>query len=304
MRGRKGSTHEGGLRSPCVVRYPDAIKPGTRIERISAAVDLLPTLADFAGIKLDSPKPLDGISVAPMLRGQKAETAERFLFSAWNGKTTIRSERYRLQGTGEFYEITNDPREQADVSKKYPAEKQKLKAKLDAWVAETNPVKSRGDGVKRPITMAHPDAEWTQMPARDASPHGGIVRSNRFPNCTFMTEWKDIDDEITWDIDVLGEGMYEVQMYYACPKSSVGTKLQLSIAGEQLTAEVADANDVPLIGMKEDHFKRVEGYVKNWRPMKLGEIKLKPGRGTLRLKALEIPGEMAVDMRLLMFRRL
>ncbi len=303
LRGRKGSTHEGGLRSPCLIRYPAAIKPGTRVTRIAGAVDLLPTLAEFAGITLKSPKPLDGISIAPLLRGAKVQWPDRYLFSAWNGKTTVRSGRFRLQGTGEFYDVQNDPREQIDVARKYPDELVALKQKLDAWVAETKPAKSRGSGTKRPITMAHPNAIWTQLPARDANPHGSIVRSNRFPNCTFMTEWKDTDSEITWDVEVLSAGEYEVEMYYACPKSSVDTKLQLSIGEEKLITTVTEANDSELIGMKEDRFERAEGYVRDWRPMKLGTLRLEPGRATLTLKALEIPGEIAVDMRLLMFRR-
>ena len=118
-----------------------------------------------------------------------------------------------------------------------------------------------------------------------------------------MTEWTDTESKITWDLDVLSGGRYEVQMYYACPKTSVGTKLHLSIGNQSLTATVTEANDSPLIGDKEDRFKRVEGYVRDWRPMNLGTIELKPGRDTLTLQAVELPGEMAVDMRLLMFKR-
>jgi hypothetical protein len=304
LRGRKGSTHEGGLRSPCLIRYPAVIPPGTRLEPIAGAVDLLPTLADFAGIQTKSPKPLDGVSLAPLLSGEKDQWPDRHLFSAWNGKTTVRSQRFRLQGTGEFYDIESDPREQADAASRFPDEFQRLKSKLDAWVAETKPAKSKGSGAKRPITLAHPDAVFTQLPARDAVPHGSIVRSNRFPNCTYMTEWTDTQSEISWDVDVLSEGRHEVQMYYACPESSVGTQLELSIAGKNLIATVTEANDAPLVGSREDRFKRAEGYVKDWRSMKLGTLQLTPGRSTLRLRALRIPGDVAVDMRLLMFRRL
>ena len=120
MRGRKGSTHEGGLRSPCLIRYPAKIKPGTKIDEITGAICLMPTLAELAGIRHDSPKQLDGWSVAPLLLGHKVERHERFLFSAWNGKTTVRSRRFRLQGTGQFYDIVNDPKELTDVAGKFP----------------------------------------------------------------------------------------------------------------------------------------------------------------------------------------
>src|SRR5436190_13585626 len=45
MRGRKGSTDEGGVRSPCFVRWPAKINAGTNIPQIAGAIDLLPTLA-------------------------------------------------------------------------------------------------------------------------------------------------------------------------------------------------------------------------------------------------------------------
>ena len=67
MKGRKGSTDEGGVRVPMLVRWPGQIKPGTKIEQIAGAIDLLPTLADMAGISLDKKTPLDGISLKPLL---------------------------------------------------------------------------------------------------------------------------------------------------------------------------------------------------------------------------------------------
>ena len=52
MKGRKGSTDEGGVRSPLIIRWTGNIDPGLRIDEIAGAIDLLPTLADLAGIKV------------------------------------------------------------------------------------------------------------------------------------------------------------------------------------------------------------------------------------------------------------
>ena len=51
MKGRKGSTDEGGVRSPLLVRWPGHVKPGTKVTQIAGAIDLLPTLAELAGVK-------------------------------------------------------------------------------------------------------------------------------------------------------------------------------------------------------------------------------------------------------------
>jgi hypothetical protein len=52
-----------------------------------------------------------------------------------------------------------------------------------------------------------------------------------------------------------------------------------------------------------DRKPRVEGYVKFFEPMDLGRIHLSKGTGELRLQAKKIPGDQALEFRLLMFRR-
>ena len=74
MKGRKGSTDEGGVRAPFLIRWPGHIRPGTRVPQIAGAIDLLPTLADLAGIPVASHKPLDGMSLKPLLAGHRPRT--------------------------------------------------------------------------------------------------------------------------------------------------------------------------------------------------------------------------------------
>ena len=68
MRGRKGSTDEGGCRSPLFVRWPAQIKPGTFVTQITSVTDLLPTLTSLAGIDIIGDKRLDGMDVTPWLQ--------------------------------------------------------------------------------------------------------------------------------------------------------------------------------------------------------------------------------------------
>ena len=71
----------------------------------------------------------------------------------------------------------------------------------------------------RPFLVGHPDYKITQVPARDATPHGGIKRSNKFPNCSYFTNWKSVDDKITWDVEVGKAGKYAVDVYYTCAEN-------------------------------------------------------------------------------------
>jgi len=316
LRGRKGAVHEGGLRSPCVMRYPKKIPSGTVLSSIGAAIDLLPTLADFAGIELADVREqiaqknqrledfaLDGSSLAEGLSsGGKASPPDRQLLSAWNGKFSIRNQRFRYHAGGQLYSITEDPGEDRDVADQHPEVVAKLRGTLESWVAETKPRTSKSVD-SRPFLVGHPAMKQTQLPARDAEASGGIKRSNRFPNCSYFRNWTDVSETIHWNVDVAQAGTFDVMMKYACPESSVGTKLRLSGKTGQLDAVVERARDVPEIGPEEDLIPRGESYVKDWATMSLGTIQLDAGPQKLTLEATEIPGEQAIEMRLLMFER-
>ena len=307
LRGRKGSTHEGGLRSPCVIRYPKKIKPGTVVRSISGAIDLLPTLADFAGIDWQSKqldgKPLDGVSIAGELSGTAPDPSQRdrVIFSRWRNGATARTQQYRMQDNGELYDIVADRREKTNLAQQQPEVAKRLGAAIESWKQSYADAMVEGT---RPFPLGHPEAEWTQLPARDATFSGTIRRSNRFPNCTYLLDWTDTESEIRWDVDVLGSGRYEGQMYYACPGPDVGATIELSLGDATLSAKIETPVESPLVGAEEDRVPRQEGYVRHWQPMTLGTIELSPGRKTLRLKASEIPGGQVAEMRLLMFRKL
>ena len=303
MRGQKGSTFEGGLRSPLLVRYPGKVVAGAKVGQVSAAIDLLPTLAELAGVELNSPKPLDGQSIASDLTNPESEASERMIFSAWNGKVSVRTSRYRMHFGGGLYDIENDPGESADLRASKPELAKSLGNAMTRWIDETKPLRASHKS-DRPITIGHPGAVWDQLPARDAEPEGNIVRSNRHPNSTFMQNWTSTDDAIVWDVDVLADGEFEVTMHYACRPSSLGTELSLSLGDEAVKATITQPNAAPLIGAAQDRVVRQEGYEKDWAAMPLGTIKLSRGRGNLRLSATKIAGDQAAEMRLLMLKRL
>ncbi|MBT7924209.1 MAG: arylsulfatase [Opitutae bacterium] len=304
MRGRKGSTDEGGVRSPLLVRWPKGIKPGTKVPQIAAAIDLLPTLADLCDIPAKTAKKLDGISLKPLLTGRQEGWSERILISHWKGRTSARNQRFRLDNKGKLYDIPEDPGQRIDVGRKHP----KVNAELLAAVKKfDNEVASELGTDDRPFVIAHPGAKRTQIPARDATVHGGLKRSNKFPNCSYFTNWTKTEDKLTWEVEVGASGKYLVEMWYTCPKKDLGSVVQLSFTNKGSFVSVGNlvqqANDPPLRGMENDRSPRTESYVKAFKPMKLGVIELKKGKGALTLQALKIPGSQALEFRLLMLTR-
>jgi len=298
MKGRKGSTDEGGVRSPCFIRWPAKIAAGQNIETIAGAIDLLPTLAGMTGVKVASKKPLDGINLAPVLTGGDGKSPDRYIFSHWKGKVSVRSQRFRLDNGNKLYDMINDGGQRTDVTAKHPESAEKLQ-KAAAHFRATVVKELRTES--RPFTLGHPDFVMTQIPARDGIAHGEVKRSNRFPNCSFFTNWKSVDDKITWDIEVLTSGDYNVELHYTANKP--GAVLELSLGNAKLSKVISTAHTSPLIGAEEDRSPRSESLVKNFRPLKMGVISLEKGRSELTLKASKMPVDGDIEFRLLMFER-
>jgi arylsulfatase A-like enzyme len=77
---------EGGLRAPCVIRWPGNIPAGQRSNEIVHIVDLFPTLANMAGVEAPADRPIDGVDQSDFLLG-KSEKSNREGFAIFVGET-------------------------------------------------------------------------------------------------------------------------------------------------------------------------------------------------------------------------
>lgn len=305
MKGRKGSTDEGGVRSPLFLRWPRVIEAGTHVDRIAAAIDLLPTLADLAGIPYSTSQPVDGVSLRPLLLPgvDRADAwPERHLVNHWRGRTSIRSQQYRLDHQGQLFDMVTDPGQRNDIAIERPETVARLTATREAFIEQVLPELPEAD--TRAFPIGHPLHEYTHLPARDGVARGGIERSSRYPNDSHLTGWRSTRDAIDWDVEVVKRGRFEAVLYYTCAEDDAGALVELRLGDQAVTGRIAEAHDPPLAGMEDDRVERIESYVKDFRPTVLGTIDLDAGRGTLTLRALEIPGRQVMDFRLLTLRRL
>ncbi len=297
MKGRKGSIDEGGLRAPALFRWRGTIPAGLRVDRVAGAIDLLPTLAEMAGVPVVRDKPLDGVSLRLLLLNEATDWPDRELFTFWRGRIGVRTQQYRLDAEGQLFDIAADRGQLIDLSDERPDERMRLQARVDAMRAEV------GDYTMddRPIPVGH--REFTWLPARDGTTTEGIERSSRHPNSSYFRSWTNLDDVISWDIEVDHAGAYDVEVYYAVPESDVGATVQVNFLGERLEAQMSEAHDPPLVGEAEDRSPRSESYTKDFRPVVLGSMTLPTGRGELRLQAKEIPGSQVMEISALTLRR-
>jgi len=304
MKGKKGAVDEGGVRSPFFIRWPGKIKAGGKTDTISGSIDLKPTLLDLAGISGTGALPMDGVSLKPLLFEDAESWPDRLYVNHFNGKTSVRSQRFRLGFKGGLYDMQNDPGQRVDVRHKFPKAYRELTAAGEKFDKEVVGELPQGKD-ERPFTIGHPDLAFTQLPARDAIATGDIQRSGRAPNCSYYTNWINEKDTISWNADVQIEGEYQAHVYYTCSEDDLGTVLKLSCGESAITKEVTVANDPPLVGAESDRSpRRSESLVKEFAPLNLGVIRLKKGKRPLVLSALEIPGKQSIEMRLIMLNRI
>lgn len=307
MKGRKGSTDEGGVRSPCFVRWQNHIPAGHEISPIGAAIDLLPTLAELCEVPLKSTKKLDGTSLASLLLGdmKPADWPDRQIVSHWKTKTSVRNQRFRLDHQGALFEIAKDPGQRKDVAEQFPDVVATLRHRAETFLQEIEGY----DEDERSFALGHPDYLYTQLPARDAVGTGEIRRSNRYPNCSYLSNWTSPEETIRFRVHVGCQGTYRVKLQYACQADAVGSELELTFfnrtrdSESRLAFKIVTPHDVPARGQEHDRVERAESYVKDFATAEIGEIHLTEGDGELVLSAKDIPGQEVMDFRLLFFER-
>jgi arylsulfatase A-like enzyme len=300
MKGKKGSTDEGGVRTPLIIKWEGTFESGKKITRIAAAIDLLPTLSDLVQIEYSPKNSLDGKSLKPLLLEDNPVWDDRYIINHWR-RTSIRSQQYRLDYSGQLFDMKNDPGQTKNIASENPDIAKRLSIALQKWKKDV--LTELPDKDERAFTLGHPDHSFSQIPARDGTASGEIKRSDNSPNCTFFTNWINENDSIFWPVEVLTNGKYEVELYYTCPAEDVGSTIQLSFGKSKITTEILEAHDPPLKGMENDRVLRTQSYVKDFKRVLMGNIQLEKGKGTLSLKAIDIPGSQAMDFRLLMFKR-
>jgi len=309
MRGKKGSTDEGGVRSTFYMRWPAKLPAGHTVTEIGGAIDLLPTLTSLAGISRVGNLPLDGRDLSPLLLKQKTDWSDRMIFSTWAGRVSVRTQQYRLDDQGKLYDMQKDPGQTKAINDQAGAKAAELASAVKDWRVEMfgkpDPAakakgKAKGGNAvdARPLTVGYKEFPITMLPARDGDPEGGVKRSSSAPNSSYFVNWTSKEDSMVWLLDVHTSGKYAVTVDYTCPVADAGSTVELSFMGSRLTGKVAPGWDPPLY-TNQDTIERppAESQMKEFHNLKLGTMTLKKGVGPLTLKALEIPGKYVMDVR-------
>lgn len=173
LTGKKGSSYEGGMRVPAVIRWPGTIPAGQAIDELLTAMDLLPTFAKLAGAELPTDRVIDGRDVFSVWTGSAATPHEAFFYYKGNALKAVRSGAWKLhlgkrkgndsarRGKGSsspimaLYHLDQDMAESNNLLSAHPEIAKKLLASAKAFEGELSQNSRPAGLVKdaKPLTM-------------------------------------------------------------------------------------------------------------------------------------------------------
>jgi len=158
LREGKGTAWEGGVRVPCIMRFPNMINGGKEVMQMASTLDILPTIASITGAPLPE-KEIDGINIFPLLdENTSVHPRNEFLYFYEGGLCAVRRGKWKLvvphsyrsyegvepgkdgmpgpysrgMADTELYNLEKDVSELHDVSLQYPEIVKELSALADS----------------------------------------------------------------------------------------------------------------------------------------------------------------------------
>lgn len=170
-RGAKTHYHEGGIRVPCVIRWPGQIPPGSKIDDMAHTVDLYPTLLKLAGGSLNQPLPLDGVDLWPTLSKGKPSPRKEIAHST---KVVRLGDWKFIDGTEEYYgwlaeedqlyNIADDPYETENLVDARPEIVSQMRERLKYWATQERPAEAKSN-IPGWRTLIYGEEECADPPA-------------------------------------------------------------------------------------------------------------------------------------------
>jgi arylsulfatase A-like enzyme len=174
LRGNKGRTDEGGMRVPCLMRYPGKIPPNAICSEVCSTIDFLPTLADLAGADAPGDRIIDGKNIRQLMFGARGAKSphEAFYYYQMDQLQCVRSGKWKLhlpmeskkrnwgEPEGEtpllLYDLEADIHEDHDLSAEYPEIVERLLALSEVMINDIGNLDQEGRN-QRP-------AGWAEEP--------------------------------------------------------------------------------------------------------------------------------------------
>ena len=147
FRGGKSHFLEGGIRGPCIIKWPGRLEPGTSNDAFLSSLEIFPTI--LAACRIERPKDLilDGFDMLPVLQGNEPSKRST-MFWELRGGVAARVDTYKwindMRGNVGFYDLRKDLFEKNDLSDTNAAQLEVVKGKFKEWQKAMAKAEHRG----------------------------------------------------------------------------------------------------------------------------------------------------------------
>ena len=137
LSGTKSNHLEGGIRVPCVIKWPKKFKAGTSFKNPVSTLDLLPTFFAAAGGEISTLENIDGVNLIPYVKGENKNLPHEDLFWKKDVRAVYRHKDWKLiryaDRPAELYDLSKDIIEQYNIASEHPERVKKMFKRLFAW---------------------------------------------------------------------------------------------------------------------------------------------------------------------------
>ena len=165
-RGTKNTTFEGGVRVPCVVRWPGRTEPGAASDEMMFIADFYTTFITLAAARHEQPKAVDSLDMTGMLFSGQKSPRDEIIFEVSGSVRipTIRKGDYKLMGKL-LYNIKTDPYETTDVAAQHPDVVKHLRGRLAQIDSQRPPLGTKPLLMDPPLPYVYGAEENKRPPA-------------------------------------------------------------------------------------------------------------------------------------------
>ncbi len=146
LRGGKSQMFEGGLRVPCIVRWPGVVTAGSICDEFLSSMEIFPTICKAASVQPPTSVVLDGFDMKTVLAGKQKSPRKEMCWQR-RGDKAARVGNYKWvessHGSG-LFELSTDVSEQHDLSKEKPEVLSMVKSHFAAWEKHMEEAEPRG----------------------------------------------------------------------------------------------------------------------------------------------------------------
>lgn len=271
MRGKKGSPHEGGVRVPCFVRWPDKIASGRVVEDLTAHIDLLPTLTSLCEVGRPKGWAGDGQDLSGALLGKSSFPDGRVIFTQvgrWPGDEaaarfrardfSVRDSKWRLVGL-ELFDMAEDSGETTDRFSEMQPEAERLLTDYGRWWNSVlpivrEPVRYQVGSKIEPITRLTAHDWWPSKETEASGPELLVTHSaiRDILKKRQVAATRNLLPSISghWKLELIASGNYEISFSLLPPEATDEERNEIGQLNEGLAHIRVGQEEVQLMAQK------------------------------------------------------